>query len=129
MNLVPVEGHAENGKATLRKGDFRVEVPERLLSAVSGQGNRPLIVGLRPEHLEVANGDVSDAARIPAVVDVVEYLGDEQLVHLHAGEVELIAKLPIESRLSVGQDVKLAVPIEKLYLFDAETEAALKTAG
>ena len=31
MNLVPVEGHTENGKATLRKGDFRVEVPERLL--------------------------------------------------------------------------------------------------
>ena len=129
MNLVPVEAHAENGKAALRKGDFRVEVPERLLSAVSDQGKRPLIVGVRPEHLEVADGSVSDAARIPAVVDVVEYLGDEQLVHLHAGDVELIAKLPIESRLSVGQDVTLAVPIEKLYLFDAETEAALKTAG
>ena len=96
---------------------------------MSSQGKRPLIVGLRPEHLEVANGRVPDAARVPAVVDVVEYLGDEQLVHLHAGDVELIAKLPIEPRLSVGQDVTLAVPVEKLYLFDAETEAALKTAG
>jgi ABC-type sugar transport system ATPase subunit len=66
---------------------------------------------------------------VPAVVDVVEYLGDEQLVHLHAGEIELIAKVPVEPRLHTGQDVTLAVPLEKLYLFDRETEGALSVAA
>jgi multiple sugar transport system ATP-binding protein len=124
MNAVPVEPASENGKALLRNGDFRVEVPPRFLDA-AGSG-RPLVVGLRPEHLEVANGASPDgAARLPAEVDVVEYLGDEQLVHLHSGDVALVAKLPIEPRLAPQQDVSLTVPLEKLYLFDRESEEAI----
>jgi multiple sugar transport system ATP-binding protein len=125
MNAVPVEPASENGKALLRNGDFRVEVPPRFLDA-AGSG-RPLVVGLRPEHLEVANGASPNgsAARVPAEVDVVEYLGDEQLVHLHSGEVALVAKLPIEPRLTPQQDVSLTVPLEKLYLFDRESEQAI----
>ena len=128
MNLVTVEPATENGKALLRNGDFRVEVPERFLGAVDS--GRQLVVGLRPEHLEVADGTVSEAAaRVPAQVDVVEYLGDEQLVHLHAGEVGLVAKVPIEPRLKAGEHVHLTVPVEKLYLFDRETEQAIDIAA
>ena len=89
-----------------------------------------MVVGLRPEHITVANGASPESnATVPAVVDVVEYLGDEQLVHLHAGEVELVAKLPVEPRLHTGQDVTLAVPLEKLYLFDRESESALSVSA
>jgi multiple sugar transport system ATP-binding protein len=125
MNAVPVEPTSENGKALLRNGEFHVEVPPRFLDA-AGSG-RPLVVGLRPEHLAVANGASPDgaAARVPAQVDVVEYLGDEQLVHLHSGEVALVAKLPVEPRLAPQQDVSLTVPLEKLYLFDRESEQAI----
>ena len=62
---------------------------------------------------------------MPAVVDVVEYLGDEQLVHLHAGGVELVAKLPVESQLQAGSEVTLTIELDKLYLFDRSTEEAL----
>src|SRR5581483_4210167 len=82
MNLVPVEPASADGAALLRNGGFVVRVPERLLTA----------------------------AAMPAVVEVVEYLGDEQLVHLHAGEVPLVAKLPVERRLGAGEPVTLAVP-------------------
>src|SRR5215212_5374914 len=124
MNLVPVEPVSSDGTAMLRSGGFVVRVPERLLAAASAQGGRELVVGLRPEHLVVANGaGRDDAATVPAVVDVVEYLGDEQLVHLHAGEVELVAKVSVEPRLHSGQAVTLAVPCDKLYLFDRESES------
>jgi len=130
MNLVPVEASSSDGRAALRHGEFLVSVPERVMSKASAQGGKELVVGLRPEHLTVLNGARSDdAATLPAVVDVVEYLGDEQLVHLHAGEVDLVAKLPVEPRLKAGQDVTLAVPCEKLYLFDRESESALTVAA
>jgi multiple sugar transport system ATP-binding protein len=126
MNLVPVEPVSTNGEPTLRSGDFVVRVPERLASAVAQTAGGELIVGLRPEHLAVMNGAPADgAATLPAVVDVVEYLGDEQLVHLSAGEVELVAKLDVDPRLHSGQDVTLTLPLEKLYLFDRSTESAL----
>jgi ABC-type sugar transport system ATPase subunit len=66
-----------------------------------------------------------EAATFPAVVDVVEYLGDEQLVHLRSGEIDLVAKLPVDPRLTAGQSVTLGVPAEKLYLFDPVSELAL----
>ena len=126
MNLVPVEPVSSDGSAMLRSGEFVVRVPERFLSAAAAQGSRGMVVGLRPEHLTVANGGAASSATLPAVVEVVEYLGDEQLVHLHAGHVPLVAKLPIEARLTAGETVTLALPPEKVYLFDQESEAALK---
>jgi multiple sugar transport system ATP-binding protein len=130
MNLVPVEPLTSGGQAMLKHDGFVVRVPERLLDAATAAGRRELVVGLRPEHLTVADGASTDGtATVPAVVEVVEYLGDEQLVHLHAGEVELVAKVPVEPRLQTGQDVTLAVPVEKLYLFDRESEQALSVSA
>jgi ABC-type sugar transport system ATPase subunit len=87
-----------------------------------------VIAGLRPEHFMVANGDAAQAVAVEAVVEVVEYLGDEQLAHLRAGDVQLVARLPIEDRLAPDELVTLALPPDKLYLFDAETESALDVA-
>jgi multiple sugar transport system ATP-binding protein len=129
MNTVPVEPASEDGGAVLRRGGFCVRVPERFMAAATAHGSREMIVGLRPEHLTVANGSAPNAATIPADVDVVEYLGDEQLVHLHSGEIELVAKVPVEPRLTAGQSITLALPLEKLYLFDPESERALEVAA
>jgi multiple sugar transport system ATP-binding protein len=125
MNLVQVERGSDNGDAVLRSGGFVVRVPERLLPA--GQRS-DVVVGLRPEHFVVANGTAEQAAKVPADVEVVEYLGDEQLVHLRAGEIALVAKLPVDPRLASGQSVTLAIPHEKLYLFDPASETSLRTA-
>jgi multiple sugar transport system ATP-binding protein len=125
MNVVPVEPSTEDGKAMLRSGEFVVEVPERFLGAAARRSGQ-IVVGLRPEHLETANGAGAEGrARVPAVVEVVEYLGDEQLVHLRAGEVELVAKVSVEPRLAPGDKITLVAPLEKLYLFDRETEESL----
>jgi multiple sugar transport system ATP-binding protein len=124
MNIVPVEAASENGSAALRSGDLVVRVPERFAGEAAGSG-RELVVGLRPEHFEVGTADGAETARIAGAVSVVEYLGDEQLVHLRAGDVDLVAKLPVEPRLSPGTGIELSVPLEKVYLFDRETEQAL----
>src|SRR5215203_4753513 len=130
MNLVPVEPVTDGGQAMLRRGEFVVRVPERLASAAAAEAGREMVVGLRPEHFSVANGSgPPDAATVPATVDVVEYLGDEQLVHLHSGEVELVAKVSVEPRLHSGQAVTLTVPLDKLYLFDRESESAVALAA
>ena len=129
MNLVPVDQVSEDGSASLRNGGFVVRVPERFAALAAAQGNRRMVVGLRPEHFTVANGTAENAVTVPARVEVVEYLGDEQLVHLAAGEVPFVAKLPVEPRLAAGESVTLSVPLAKLYLFDEESESALEVAA
>jgi multiple sugar transport system ATP-binding protein len=86
-----------------------------------GAGGKDRVAGFRPEHVAVGGGGLSFDAR----VEVVEYLGDEQLVHLDRQGTKLIAKLPVEPRLEPGQDLTFSVPRDKLYLFDAETENRL----
>ena len=60
---------------------------------------------------------------------MVEYLGDEQLVHLRAGDAELVAKVPVEPRLSPGTEVDLSLRLEQVYLFDRESEQTLSPDG
>jgi multiple sugar transport system ATP-binding protein len=88
--------------------------------AVPGLGGAGQIVGFRPEHIRTGG----DGARLTASVDVVEYLGDDQLVHFVVADRTLVAKLPVEQRIAHGEQLDLVVPHERVALFDAETELA-----
>jgi multiple sugar transport system ATP-binding protein len=97
-------------------------VPAEILNGGSGTGR---IAGFRPEHIDLASGH-SDGLAFEARVEVVEYLGDEQLVHLTRKDTAIQAKLPVEEQLSSGQELKLTVPRDKLLLFDAQTEERIR---
>jgi multiple sugar transport system ATP-binding protein len=88
-------------------------------------GARQLVAGFRPEHLEL--GDLSDAAGIRAKADVVEFLGDDELLHVtvqgHEGDV--VAVVSSSHRVKPGDVIDLKLPLEKLHLFDKESGAAL----
>jgi multiple sugar transport system ATP-binding protein len=126
MNLISVQPGTTDGRSELRQNEFVIEVPERVLSDLTSGGRNEVIAGLRPEHFDVVEREARpDEARVRAVVDVVEYLGDEQLVHLHSGDVDLVAKLPVARRVKPEQEVILALPLEKLHLFDPASEEAI----
>jgi multiple sugar transport system ATP-binding protein len=84
-------------------------------------GGSGRIVGFRPEHIDVGTGH-GDGLRFNASVEVVEYLGDEQIAHLLIKDTPAVAKLPVEDRLTTGQNLDFFVSRDKLRLFDAETE-------
>ncbi len=92
-------------------------VPAPLVDA----GGSDRIAGFRPEHLRLG-ADGANAYHFDARVEVVEYLGDEQLVHLIRKDTQLLAKLPVEQRIETGRDEQFAVARDKVVLFDAETQ-------
>ena len=85
-------------------------------------GGSSLVAGFRPEHVELANGAMGDAVRFSGRVDSVEYLGDEQLVHLLIRDTPVVVKLPTEKSVDGGETREFAVPRSRLVLFDAATE-------
>ena len=89
-------------------------------------GGSGRIAGFRPEHVRLGPAR-GDGIAFTATVDVVEYLGDEQLVHMTRKDTSLQAKLPVEERLRQGEELTFFVPREKLHLFDAETEQRVPT--
>ena len=63
-----------------------------------------------------------DGVRFDARVEVIEYLGDEQLVHVTSRDTELQAKLPVDDRLSLGEERTFTASRDKVLLFDPQTQ-------
>jgi multiple sugar transport system ATP-binding protein len=121
MNFVEVTVN----DGTLRgPGDWSLPVPNRSRSSVSN--GQKAVVGFRPEHLDIRNG-ASDQASFRARADVVEYLGNEELLHVNAADQDIVAIVDSDHRVKPGDIVELTVPLEKMHLFDAESGDALAT--
>jgi multiple sugar transport system ATP-binding protein len=99
-----------------------------LPSSLLGIGGTGRLAGFRPEHVQLGNGRPGPG-RLDAAVEVVEYLGDEQLGHLKLGDHEIVVKLPVEPRLRAGQNETFSVPLDKVLLFDEETSRAVGPAA
>jgi multiple sugar transport system ATP-binding protein len=99
-----------------------------LPSSVIGVGGPGQLAGFRPEHVH-RGADSNGAVSFTATVEVAEYLGDQQLVHLTFEGEDLIAMLPVEPRLTMGSEDTFSVPLEKIILFDEESTHAVGTAA
>jgi ABC-type sugar transport system ATPase subunit len=107
MNILPCEFDA-TGRVKLRSGS---EVRRVRYKAV-GQG----YFGIRPEDLVFTETD----ALIGGRVDLVERLGEAQLVFVDAGGGELlIAKAPRTAVISAGAKVGLTADPAQFHVFDA----------
>jgi multiple sugar transport system ATP-binding protein len=102
-------------------------LPPGMLDA--GVAGSDRLVGFRPEDVELANGRRADCAECDATVEVVQYLGDEQLVYLRLRDTEIVAKLPVGEQFDSGATRSFVVPFRKLHLFDAATGVSLGTAA
>jgi multiple sugar transport system ATP-binding protein len=118
--------HAHDG--ALRLGETTLELSGRQAKAAAENRGRDLLIGFRPEDLLLDGMGGSHAVQIPAQIDVVEYLGHEELIHAQAEGHEIVALVPSEKKVQAGETVAFTIPVEKLHVFDPETELNLTTA-
>ncbi|MDQ2890428.1 MAG: sn-glycerol-3-phosphate ABC transporter ATP-binding protein UgpC [Gemmatimonadota bacterium] len=85
-----------------------------------------VIVGVRPEHLRVGP-ETSDPHKLSAVVELVEPLGHDQLVHLRMGDVALVARTDRTNAPSVEARVWLSLDAGGIHLFDETTGSSAVT--
>jgi multiple sugar transport system ATP-binding protein len=126
MNFFPVRLEGFGDSATLKADGLDFGLPGAFREGVGAGGGRSFILGVRPEHLDVApTGGACATAQSRA--DVVEYLGNEELLHVMVGGIDVVAVVSAERRVRPGDVVTLYIPLDKVHLFDAETE--LRSAG
>jgi multiple sugar transport system ATP-binding protein len=119
---------ADNGH--LKLGGMRLELSGKAQRAAAQHGSgKDLLIGFRPEDLTLDGTGGEGAVQIPAQVDVVEYLGHEELIHTQAEGHEVVALVSSEKKVQVGDQVRFTIPSEKLHLFDPETEERLIGTG
>src|SRR5246500_54431 len=96
-----------------------------LESLVSKYIDKPIVLGVRPEHIteESKNGT---HVPLTSAVDIAEPMGSESLVYMKARSGSFIAKIHGEKLFHQGQPLTVYVDTGKILLFDPETEAVIR---
>src|SRR6201997_347118 len=125
MNFASV--HVTNGTGGLRAGNtgLAIDVPAEIGSRLAPYTGREVIMGVRPEDLEVANGGDPPGLCFDALVEVVERLGAEILLDLQVGEQTMVASVEPKIRAKRGDKLRFALRPERLHFFDTNSEAAI----
>jgi multiple sugar transport system ATP-binding protein len=90
------------------------------------QGDRPALFGVRSEDLSL---DVrEESASLAGKVYAVEPLGDRTLVDVEIGDQRVIIKAPPTATFKIGEEVRASVDLDRVHLFDADTESAIARA-
>jgi multiple sugar transport system ATP-binding protein len=95
------------------------------LAGVGIAGDRPMILGIRPEDCTV----VDSGEHLSAMVYGVEPTGDMTYLTLKAGDRLIEVKAQRSYRSALDVPGKVAFDTKRLYFFDAETKARIKVAG
>ena len=121
MNLFPGELVVEDGSTIAVGAGFRFALPPTF-----PRHSGAVLVGVRPEHVRLADGGRADArARFSGTVELVESTGSEELVHLATAAGALVCRLPADVRPSVGDAVDVSADVRQVHVFDARSEGRL----
>jgi multiple sugar transport system ATP-binding protein len=128
MNIFEAEVLRGDGGLRIRNSGIDLLIPTPYAERLARHIDKHVYLGIRPESfrlVENPNGNhAGSTVQLP--VGLVEPLGPEQLVHMHAGEDEMVvARLDPGIRVVAGETIQLTVAIDAIHAFDVETEQAL----
>jgi multiple sugar transport system ATP-binding protein len=124
MNFVNGNIIEEGSSIYFKSENLKVEIPQGKASVLKDYVNgKEVILGIRPEdiHEEPVFLEGSPNSIFTASVDVTENLGHEMLLYLNSN-APLIARVDGRSNTREGDNVKLAIDMNKVHVFDKETE-------
>ena len=123
MNFVDVEVDTASGRLK-GPGEWSLPIPPRGREVLASDSGRKIVAGFRPEHLEIGEAGAGSGS-FRARADVVEYLGNEELLHVNAADQDIVAIVDSDNRVRPGDIVELMIPLDKLHLFDRDTGETL----
>jgi multiple sugar transport system ATP-binding protein len=144
MNLY--EASLTEDAATVRLGSQDIQLPQPVREAhpaLAAYAGKKVILGLRPEHLPAAGNGTAGPA-LAGIVDLVEALGSELLVHFTidarrvraegaasddedatAESGEGVARVDPSAKVTVGEKITFAVNAAGMQFFDPGSGAAI----
>jgi multiple sugar transport system ATP-binding protein len=126
MNFVDVTVRTEAGKTAVEAAGLKLTITAANARALESYSGRPVIMGVRPEHLALGEG--APGLNFDARVDVVEQLGSEILLETRVGDHSItVARVPAETPIASGDQVRVSAQPGRLHFFDPETELPIAT--
>ena len=129
MNFIDATCIVEGDKVSLKFADTKIELPPaKAKKLIEGKYNgKTVVLGIRPE-------DIDDSARaleerkdstFSTKVTGYELLGSEVLLYYTVDGTSMTAKVSSATTARLGDAIKLGMDIEKIHVFDKETELTI----
>lgn len=103
---------------------IKLTLDARLKEAVKKNTKaREITYGIRPENLEIVSGEPGADDKpftFETNVEIVEKLGDEQLIYCKSGDTSFIAKADSHDTVEMNQSLKVKVNPDASHLFEPE---------
>jgi multiple sugar transport system ATP-binding protein len=124
MNFVPMTLDHKGTDLELSGGGATVKLDDAQAASLRDRAAGPIMLGVRPEHLDVGSPD-GPGLRLTATVDVIEFLGNDELIHAQSDGRDIVAIVDTDVNLKVGEEVVLRGEPRRMHLFDPESGLAL----
>ncbi|HEX9782026.1 MAG TPA: sn-glycerol-3-phosphate ABC transporter ATP-binding protein UgpC [Opitutaceae bacterium] len=132
MNFLRGTLTRDGGRLSFREANDRrtpivIELDERLSRLAARHVEKDVLLGIRPEYVQDVLFSDTPAARptIEVPVEVAEPMGAETLLYVDTGAHSLIARVRPTDHYDAGAQVRLALDLDKVHLFDIKTEHSL----
>ena len=129
MNFLNVTVDCASNGTYLKCGDFSIKLPEGKggRSEIKQYNGKEVIMGIRPEDI------YDDPAFISSVpdccskvnIELVEMMGAETYLYLNIEGNAVTARVEPTSTAKSGDEISVALDMNKMHLFDKETEKAI----
>jgi multiple sugar transport system ATP-binding protein len=127
MNFIPASLEENAGALTVRLANgVAFRVPAERTQRYKPHLGRPLLFGLRPEHITEHRGTLAPGQQEFAVtLDVVEPMGMETMVYFIIDGVEVCGRVDPASAGNVGETMRLVADLRHMHLIDPASEQVL----
>ena len=120
----------KNGSGyAFRFGRYSIPIPEdkNRDDVLKDYDGKPVLLGIRPENVHDEPELLAKAAGgiVEADVEVTELMGAETYLYLNCEGVSLTARVDPASTAKSGDRIKVAFELNKIHLFDKETEKTI----
>ncbi|WP_448378967.1 ABC transporter ATP-binding protein [Fervidobacterium sp.] len=124
MNFIPGKIIRGEGGLWVKTSGLKLKVPTEYEDKLSKYIDKDIIFGIRPENIYDKMFAIAPKPENTAevMVDVVEPLGSETLLHVIAGEDRLVARVNAKTQAKEGQKIDLVFDMSTMHVFDKETE-------
>lgn len=112
----------------LRNKNFNLDTPDNIRKVIKENNlvGKEVVLGIRPEDLEDSAfvSSAKEGNTITAGVEVTEPMGAEVYVYIGIEGMLMTARVNPRTKAKDGEPITLHVDLEKMHLFDKETEKA-----
>ena len=97
----------------------------QLIKHAVNSGCKNIIIGIRPENINIPGKNSGNERLVEFNVDLTELMGAESYIYLSKGDFNLISRIEGIVDVKSGDKIKLALDLNKIHVFDADTQLAI----